>query len=164
MKDHMKIFYNILIVAVALLVTSACSKEQLPPAEDIVPETPESERPKGTYLYDGREYPVYSISCVADSEQIYFKISPIEDPQSQTTYAVIGINAVLEGMEIDVARAWHNDDYYFIYEDPVMYYSQYRKLTSGTIFIKRHGDLPEDYQVLADIVLPDDKKFHFEHK
>lgn len=160
----MKIFYKIPIVAVALLVTSACSKEQLPPAEDVVPDTSEQVQSKGVYLYDGQEYPVYSIFCVADSDQIYFKISPIEDPQSQTTYAVIGINAVLEGMEIDVARAWHNDDYYFIYEDPVMYYSQYRKLTSGTIFIKRHGDLPEEYQVFADIVLPDGKKFHFEQK
>ncbi|MBR5834428.1 MAG: hypothetical protein IKY48_07630, partial [Bacteroidales bacterium] len=102
--------------------------------------------------------------CVADDAQIYFKLSPIADPEPQTTYAVVGINAALEGVEIDVARAWHNDDYYFIYEDPVMYYSQYRKLTSGTIFIKRHGDLPEDYQVLADIVLPDGKKFHFEQK
>ena len=39
-----------------------------------------------------------------------------------------------------------------------------RKLTSGTIFIKRHGDQPEDYEIFVDVVLPDDKKFHFEQK
>jgi hypothetical protein len=57
--------------------------------------------------------------------------------------------------------AWHNDDYYFIYEDPLMYYSQYRHLQSGVIMVEKKDD--GTYKVLADIVLPDGKTFKFEH-
>jgi hypothetical protein len=64
-------------------------------------------------------------------------------------------------VEIDVEMAWHNDDYYFIYEDPLMYYSQYRHLQSGAIMIEKNAE--GGYTVLADIVLPDGKTFKFEH-
>lgn len=165
MKDHMKTCCKAVLVCFIVLMTAvSCEKEVESSAIGSVVETPEADEVIGTYEYDGKSNPVKSVSCVADDVQIYFKLSPIADPEPQTTYAVVGINAALEGVEIDVARAWHNDDYYFIYEDPVMYYSQYRKLTSGTIFIMRHGDLPEDYEIFVDIVLPDGKKFHFEQK
>ena len=58
-------------------------------------------------------------------------------------------------------RYWSNDDYYFIYETPIMYYSQYRSLQSGTIMIRRvPGE--DQYEVFADVVLPDGKNFKFE--
>ena len=63
--------------------------------------------------------------------------------------------------EIDVDKAWHNDDYYFIYEDPIMYYSQYRHLQSGKIMVKSLGE--GNFQVRVDIVLPDGKTFRFEY-
>ena len=46
-------------------------------------------------------------------------------------------------------------------EDPVMYYSQYRHLSSGTIMIEKTGD--GAYRVVADVVLPDGKTFKFEY-
>ena len=165
MKDLMKLNINILLAAaIAFIAAVGCEKPETPVVDDPQVEVPEQKEALGSFSYDGKDIPVYSISASADEYQIFFKISPIEDVDRQTTYAIVGINAALEGTEIDVANAWHNDDYYFIYEDPLMYYSQYRKLTSGTIFIMRHGDQPEDYEIFVDIVLPDGKKFHFEQK
>ena len=165
MKDLMKRIINVLGAAViAVLAAVGCEKQETPVVDEPQTGTPEQKEALGYFSYDGVEVPVYSIAAAADESQIFFKISPIEDADKQTTYAVVGINAALEGTEIDVANAWHNDDYYFIYEDPLMYYSQYRKLISGTIFIMRHGDQPEDYEIFVDIVLPDGKKFHFEQK
>ncbi len=157
MKDHMKKLFKILLAASLAFV--ACEKPETPapPQEDPIVVEP----PICTYEYDGKEYPVYSVTYIEDDTQMLIKISPIKDDEKQSTYAVIGINSSLEGVEIDVAKAWHNDDYYFIYEDPVMYYSQYRQLVSGTIMLKKAGS--GGYRVVADVVLPDGKTFKFAH-
>ena len=161
----MKQSINILLAAaIAFIAAVGCEKPETPVVDDPQVEVPEQKEALGYFNYDGKDIPVYSISATADEYQIFFKISPIEDVDRQTTYAIVGINAALEGVEIDVAHAWHNDDYYFIYEDPLMYYSQYRKLSSGTIFIMLHGNHPENYEIFVDVVLPDGKKFHFEKK
>lgn len=116
--------------------------------------------PIGTYIFDGDEYPVHSISYIADDNVIAIMISPLADGETKSTYAVIGINSSLEGTDIDIERAWHNDDYYFVYEDPVRYYSQYRKLKSGSLYIKRTGD---NIEISADLILPDGTDFQFEY-
>ena len=159
----MKLSVKYIIIAIfALAALQACEK----PSTPQVPDTPQQEEPVAeppicTYEYDGKEYPVYSVAFTADETQIFVKISPFKEDQPQTTYAVIGVNASLEGVEIDVDKAWHNDDYYFIYEDPIMYYSQYRHLQSGKIMVKSLGE--GNFQVRADIVLPDGKTFRFEY-
>lgn len=153
---------SIITAIFSLIVLQACEK----PSVLQEPDTPQQEQPVVeppicTYEYDGKEYPVYSVAFTADETQIFVKISPFKDDRPQTTYAVIGINASLEGMEIDVDKAWHNDDYYFIYEDPIMYYSQYRHLQSGKIMVKRLDE--GNFQIRADVVLPDGKAFKFEY-
>lgn len=159
MKDLMKKLFKILLAVSLASLAMACEKPETPqpPQDDPV----EVEPPICIYEYDGKEYPVYSVRFVEDDTQMLVKISPIKEEEKQTTYAVIGINSALEGVEIDVAKAWHNDDYYFIYEDPVMYYSQYRQLISGKIMIRKSG--ADGYRVVADVVLPDGKTFKFEH-
>ena len=155
---------HILMAAAALIALHACEKPETPQVQDPPQQEeqqPVVEPPICTYEYDGKEYPVYSVLFAADESQIMVKISPFKEDQPQTTYAVIGINSALEGVEIDVDLAWHNDDYYFIYEDPVMCYSQYRHLSSGTILIKKTGE--DAYRVVADVVLPDGKTFKFEY-
>ena len=91
------------------------------------------------------------------------KISPLRNDEKQTTYAVIGINTALEGMEIDVETAWNNDDYYFIYEDPVKYYSEHRRLTDGNIYMKRTGGTEDTFDIEAELTLPDGTAFSFSY-
>jgi hypothetical protein len=163
MKDLMKQSVKSIIIAISASVALlSCEKPSVPQ----VPDTPQQEQPVVeppicTYEYDGKEYPVYSVAFTADETQIFVKISPFKEDQPQTTYAVIGINSALAGVEIDVDMAWHNDDYYFIYEDPLMYYSQYRHLQSGVIMVEKNAD--GTYEVTADVVLPDGKTFKFEY-
>ena len=159
MKDLMKQTFKYLITALsALIVLLACEK----PEDSQTQDPPQQEEQKiGTYKYDGKEYPVYSMSVSADESQIFVRISPFKEGEKQTTYAVLGVNTSLQGTVIDVENAWHNDDYYFVYEDPVMYYSQYRQLQSGTMMIRKVG---ESVEVKADLILPDGKKFNFEYK
>jgi hypothetical protein len=153
---------HIIMAAAALIALHACEKPETPQVQDTPQQEeqqPVVEPPICTYEYDGKEYPVYSVVWSADESQIMVKISPFKEDQPQTTYAVIGINSALAGVEIDVDMAWHNDDYYFIYEDPLKYYSQYRHLQSGVIMVEKCAD--GTYKVFADIVLPDDKTFKF---
>ena len=158
MKDLMKQTFKYLITALsALIVLLACEKPEDSQTQD--PQQQEEQK-IGTYKYDGKEYPVYSMSVSADESQIFVRISPFKEGEKQTTYAVIGINSSLQGTVIDVENAWHNDDYYFVYEDPVVYYSQYRQLQSGTMMIRKVG---ESVEVKADLILPDWKKFAFEY-
>ena len=163
MKDLMKQKVRHIIMATAALIAlHACEKPETPQVQDPLQQEeqqPVVEPPICTYEYDGKEYPVYSVVWSADESQIMVKISPFKEGQPQTTYAVIGINSALAGVEIDVDMAWHNDDYYFIYEDPLMYYSQYRHLQSGVIMVEKCAD--GTYKVIADIVLPDGKIFKF---
>ena len=163
MRDLMKLSVKYIIITIlALVALQACEKPSVPQEPDTPQqEQPVVEPPICTYEYDGKEYPVYSVAWSADESQIMVKISPFKEDQPQTTYAVIGINSALAGVEIDVDMAWHNDDYYFIYEDPLMYYSQYRHLQSGVIMVEKNAD--GTYKVIADVVLPDGKTFKFEH-
>ena len=160
MKQKVK---YVIMAAVALMALYGCEKPETPQVSDtpVEDQQPEIDPPICMYEYDGKEYPVYSMVFAADDSQIMVKISPFKEDQPQTTYAVIGINSALAGVEVDVDMAWHNDDYYFVYEDPVMYYSQYRHLSSGTIMIEKTGD--GAYRVVADVVLPDGKTFKFEY-
>ena len=149
------------MAVLVLTAVSACQKPETPPVSDDQQDDQQTvEQLLGTYKYDGKEYPVYSLAVSADESQIIVKISPFKEGENQTTYAVVGINSALQGTVIDVEKAWHNDDYYFIYEDPLVYYSQYRQLQSGTIMIKAVG---KSVEVKADLILPDGKKFAFEY-
>lgn len=144
-----------IMAAICLAAAVACNKQPIPEEG-----TPAAE-PIATYFYDGEEYPVHTAVYAENATSIMVRISPMMPEEDQTTYAVIGIHASLEGTDINVDRAWNNDDYYFIYEDPVKYYSQYRKLQEGTICINREGDT---FEVTADIVLPDRVTFQFEYE
>ena len=154
--------FSILISGI-LLISAGCQKSTEPdtfsPDQDI-PATQTG--PIGSYHYCGQEYPVYTAVYADSDNQIIVRISPLTLDRPMTTYAIIGINAELTGMVIDVEKEWHNDDYYFIYEDPLKYYSQYHALKSGTIMIKKLS-VPGHYTVDIDVVLPDDGTFSFNY-
>lgn len=112
----------------------------------------------GYYYFGDQEIPV--ASCVtAEGPQFLLKISPLEEVLTATTYAVIGVHTELLGKEVDVELRFHNDDYIFIYEDPVCYYSHYRPLKSGTIILKRNGT--ESVDVEVDVLLFDGTPFRY---
>ena len=140
------------------VILSGCSK----PDGDKTQEGPVNE-PIGIYIYDGEEYPVHSAVYASTDNSIVVRISPFRPDEKQTTYAIIGINRALEGKMIDVETAWNNDDYYFRYEDPVKYYSEYRSMQSGTIYMKMTGDSPANFSINVDLVLPDGTDFIFEY-
>ena len=148
-----------LIIAVSSLLLAACQKLDDGNATQDSP-APES---VGTYIYDGTEYPVHTAVNISNGNTLMVMISPLGEDDPKTTYAIIGINPSLEGKEIDVETAWNNDDYYFRYEDPVKYYSEYRKLRSGTICIKRTGGTDDTFRIKADVILPDGTDFRFEY-
>ncbi len=149
----MKRLSFIYIIIAAIMTFSSCEK----------PQQPEENKPEeslDTYVFGGKEYPVNSISYATDGSTTAIVISPFKDGEDKTVYAVIGINSALNGTTVNIGTSWHNDDYYFIYEDPVRYYSQYRKLNSGTLYIKRTG---EHFDISADLILPDGTDFQFDY-
>lgn len=146
---------HIILMAICLAAAVACRKQPVP--EEIIPAV----EPLATYYYDGVEYPVHTAVYAENDNSLMVRISPMKPYEDQTTYAVIGIHASLEGEEIDVERAWHNDDYYFIYEDPVKYYSQFRPLNEGTIRIEK---APQGFEITVDVILPDGVEFQFEYE
>ena len=147
MMNTEKILYTVLCCIV--MIFSGCSKT---PSADIHQDTASL----GTYSFDGKDYPIYSAAYVDDGRQIMVRLSPIREGK-MSTYIILGINASLNGTDIDVDRMYHNDDYFFRYEDPLTFYSEYRDLKSGTINIERLSE--GVFNIKADIVLLDDREF-----
>ena len=55
------------------------------------------------------------------------------------TYFVFSLHLYWEGQVVDASSLYHNDQYVFIYEDPIYYYSQYKKVT-GTFYVQRNSE------------------------
>ena len=99
MWEPMNKLYNLLMAALMLVMTvSACEKPAPPQTDEPTVEKPMVEAPLCTYVYDGTEYPVHSVVELSSDSQILIRISPFKKNEKQTTYAVIGINASLEGI------------------------------------------------------------------
>lgn len=111
----------------------------------------------GTYEFDGVQYEILSVKCSNDGSYLMFSFSPLPASAPMTTYAAFGIRLYWLGEEVDIQTVNHNDDYIFIYEDPVRYYSQYRRPLSGSYFVQDNGE--GNYTVRVDLTLPDGKPF-----
>ena len=117
----------------------------------------------GYYYFGDEKVPVESYTT-ADGVQFMLKITPsTDDIMSVKTYAIIGVHTALLGERLDVERRFHNDDYIFVYEDPVCYYSNYRPLQSGTIMMSRSAD-GKMVDVEADVILYDGTPFRYSAK
>ncbi len=134
-----------------------CGEESSQPIEPVEP----LEAPRYGYYYLGEEaIPVMTYTMV-EEYQFLLKLSPLEEVISATTYAIVGVHTDWLGKEMDVTYRFHNDDYIFVYEDPVRYYSPYRPLQSGTILLDRNE---EGYiKVKVDVVLYDGTTFRYEN-
>lgn len=111
----------------------------------------------GTYEFDGEEYRILSVMASSDDFYRSFSFSPLESTAPRTTYAVFALRLYWLGCEVNVQDVDHNDDYIFIYEDPLRFYSQYRQLQSGTFLVRENRT--DNYTVKLDVVLPDGTPF-----
>lgn len=121
-------------------------------------EPSKADAPYGYYYLGDEEVAVRSCTT-AEGVQFLLKISPLEDVLSATTYAVVGVHNDLLGKELDVEYKYHNDDYLFVYEDPVSYYSHQRPLQSGKIMLRHNGAGVVDVEV--DVRLYDGTPFRY---
>ena len=121
-------------------------------------EPAKSNAPYG-YYYLGEEEVAVRSCTTAEGVQFLLKISPLEDVMTATTYAIVGVHNDLLGKELNVEYKYHNDDYIFVYEDPVCYYSHLRPLQSGTIYLSRSAS--GTIGVKVDVVLYDGTPFRY---
>ena len=103
---------------------------------------------RGVFMFAVRRFVLWSAFCLLLSTSVLGVFFP------HTLREVTASARDLLGMTETVYP------YYFIYEDPVMYYSVYRKLLSGTMMIDRTGDV---FDINVSVVLPDGKDFSFEY-
>ncbi|MBO5805406.1 MAG: hypothetical protein J6R10_00925 [Tidjanibacter sp.] len=123
-----------------------------------------SDKPQALYGYislGDEQIPVESFTTTSDEEYLMLKLSPLEDVLTATTYAVVAVRTSLLGSTIDVQTKYHNDDYIFVYEDPLYYYGPYRPLRSGTILLDKNG--AGIVRVRVDVELYDGVKFRYEN-
>lgn len=154
---------HIFAALLSILFLASCQKQDIPATDNPEQEQEQEQsdpqyKKLGSYEYGGEEYPIFSTLYAENDYQIALVVSPLSNDRPITTYAAIIIKSELEGLVIDVNRAWHNDDYIFTYEDPVKYYSKYHALKSGTIMIKKLAT-PGHYNIEVDVVLPDHTPF-----
>jgi len=142
MKNRLKYLLSAVIVAVC---TVSCEKDEIVTIYPI-----------GVYEYDGVECEIVDGRFVEDDVAYYFAFSP-QLASSRNTMLYIGLAKYFGEQTVNIETIYHNDDYYFSYEDPVHFYSQYRSLKSGTMRVKYLGN--DEFEVMADVVLPDGKPF-----
>lgn len=114
----------------------------------------------GTYRFDGVSYDILSVRSSNDGSYLMFSFSPLAASAPMTTYVAFGIRLYWLGSEVDISTVSHNDDYIFIYEDPVHYYSQYRRPLEGSYFVGENGE--NNYTVRIRFTLPDGKPFEMD--
>ena len=164
----MKRLYTQLIYAVSVLALALCAS-----CEEAQPDTPPSSEPDvpadtvqtksyGTYEFDGDVYDIYTAYYEDTGAYYNFLFSPLYPGTPVSTYVLIGArNHWCDGEVHDVNDQMNplaqNDDYIFIYEDPVHYYSQYRKFQSGNIQIGLKGN--GEFVVRLDVLLIDGTPF-----
>ena len=90
-----------------------------------------------------------------------FSFTPLPPHVEMTTYAAFGIRLYWLNKEVNIHDVYHNDDYIFVYEDPVRYYSQYRRLTDGTFHVKQNSE--SNFTVKLDLILPDGIPFKMDY-
>lgn len=108
-----------------------------------------------SYIYGDKEYPITSAYYYMDDDYMFFVFSPVESGKERTTYMDFGLYRSFEGKVVDVTHYYHNDDYYFIYEDPLHFYPQTAPLREGTIYVNRNAEEADSFTVKIDVVLAD---------
>lgn len=140
-----------MLAALAAVGIVACEKDSQPePTPEPQPEA------IGSYTFDTTDYDIRFASVYDNGDSYSFVFSPLA-ARPLTTYVCIALRSYFAGTTVDVANLYHNDDYSFVYEDPLHYYAQQYALQSGTILIKKNRD--NNYTVDIDVKLADGTPF-----
>lgn len=117
----------------------------------------------GTYLFDKTEYKILLAKYGENDQQYTFVFSPLDGSSAVGTYVSIGVKKHFDGTEFNVTDVFHNDEYSFVYEDPIYFYSEYRKLLAGTIYVKHNGS-GDNFTIRVNVTLGDGKLFSIDYK
>lgn len=117
----------------------------------------------GTYRFNQTDYDILSVKYVNDGDYLMFSFSPLPKGEKMTTYAVFGIRTYWLDKEMDIKDVDHNDDYIFTYEDPEVYYSQYRAPIEGSFLVKNNDSKNNNYTIKIDLILPDGTPFQIDY-
>lgn len=148
-----RIIGHFLYASILLAAVFSCSKtEQTGP--DMQDEPAEV---LGTYSFDGHDYDILSVRHTDDGSYLMFTFSPLPASEEMSTYAAFGIRLYWLDKEVDIQDVNHNDDYVFVYEDPVRYYSQYRRPAGGRFYVKKNRT--GNYTVNVELTLADGTPF-----
>ena len=162
---------TILLFAALCLLFASCEKQTAAGGQE--PSGNETDLPGGqeeqypdpicTYAFDGQEHGLYTALYHADDTAYYFMFSPFsyERGEELTTYFYFVLLKEMAGLKWDVKKLYHNSIYYFAYEDPVRFYSQYRELQGGTMFVKSNGG--SNFTVTLDIALADGTPLYLDY-
>lgn len=142
MKNRLKYLLSAVIAAVCAV---SCEKDEIVIIDPI-----------GVYEFDGVECEIVDGRFIEDDETYCFAFSP-QLASSRSTILYLGLAKYFGSGIVNVENMYHNDDYYFSYEDPVHFYSHYRSLRSGTMRVEYLGN--DEFEVMANVVLPDGKPF-----
>lgn len=151
-------------IGIMLLVLTSCQREIVPPDKTEDDENITISRPDslGYMMLDSTEYTIVKSYYSEENGRLDFVFSP-DTTQTLSTYLYLSIKKDLVGMEIDVTRYYHNDDYYFNYEDPFVLYSRYWSLKGGTIKIAKSTSDADYFTIEVDVLLPDGKPFKMKY-
>ncbi|WP_300728026.1 hypothetical protein [uncultured Bacteroides sp.] len=156
MKKIQKYLYILLCMMCSAVALASCSDD-----DDPTNEVPEATVPAiGTYEFDNETYNILTGAYEDTGDYYSFIFSPLSPDKKISTYASIAIKKYWDGKEANVEDIYHNDDYVFVYEDPVHYYSKYRELQDGTMYIKHNGG--NNFTVNIDVHLADGTPFFME--
>ena len=144
MKKILLKYLNLYVLSGLLLVGFAgCSDDK--DNDPVNPGPDVEELPSiGTYSFRGEANRIVSGEATMDGG--YFT-------------CIFSLGMYWEGQVVDASTLYQNDQYFFIYEDPFYYYSQYKRVT-GTFYVKRNND--ENVTVKLNLRLHDGVRFKAE--
>ena len=160
MKKILLKYLNLYVLSGLLLVGFAgCSDDK--DNDPVNPGPDVEELPSiGTYLFRGEANRIVSGEATIDGGYFTCIFSPEKIQDGKTsTYFLFSLGMYWEGQVVDASTLYQNDQYFFIYEDPFYYYSQYKRVT-GTFYVKRNND--ENVTVKLNLRLHDGVRFKAE--
>lgn len=139
MKINLLRCFKLFALAGCLLAFAGCDNDDddgqpTPPAPDV-----EETLGIGTYSFRGEPNKIVSGVAFLEGDYLTCIFSPenLEEGKADT-YFMFSLHTYWEGQVVDASTLYHNDQYVFIYEDPIYYYSQYKSVT-GTLYMKRNS-------------------------